>query len=107
MDAQIVVACVGGGFAVLVALISKIGSDNKKDHGEGSKGSSKGEKWERGVRRDLKLNYVFLDYLFFGVGTRCIPPLFLGKSIPLFKLVSKSFSTAYSLPLAHPTLGVT
>jgi len=34
MDAQIVVACVGGGFAVLVALISKIGSDNKKDHGE-------------------------------------------------------------------------
>ena len=27
------VACVGGGFAVLVALISKIGSDNKKDHG--------------------------------------------------------------------------
>ena len=28
------VACVGGGFAVLVALISKIGSDNKKDHGE-------------------------------------------------------------------------
>ena len=33
MDAQIVVALVGGGFAVLVALISKIGSDNKKDHG--------------------------------------------------------------------------
>ena len=28
------VACVGGGFAVLVALISKIGSDNKKDHGK-------------------------------------------------------------------------
>ena len=28
------VACVGGGFAVLVALISKIGSDNKKDHGQ-------------------------------------------------------------------------
>ncbi len=28
------VALVGGGFAVLVALISKIGSDNKKDHGE-------------------------------------------------------------------------
>jgi hypothetical protein len=28
------VACVGGGFAVLVALISKVGSDNKKDHGE-------------------------------------------------------------------------
>jgi hypothetical protein len=34
MDAQIVVALVGGGFAVVVALISKIGSDNKKDHGE-------------------------------------------------------------------------
>jgi len=34
MDAQIVVALVGGGFAVLVALISKIGKDNKKDHGE-------------------------------------------------------------------------
>jgi len=34
MDAQIMVALVGGGFAVLVALISKIGSDNKKDHGE-------------------------------------------------------------------------
>ena len=34
MDAQVVVALVGGGFAVLVALISKIGIDNKKDHGE-------------------------------------------------------------------------
>ena len=34
MDSQIVVALVGGGFAVLVALISKIGKDNKKDHGE-------------------------------------------------------------------------
>jgi hypothetical protein len=34
MDTQIMVACVGGGFAVLVALISKVGSDNKKDHGE-------------------------------------------------------------------------
>ena len=34
MDAEIVVALVGGGFAVLVALISKIGSDNKKDHGQ-------------------------------------------------------------------------
>jgi hypothetical protein len=33
MDTQIVVALVGGGFAVLVALISKIGHDNKKDHG--------------------------------------------------------------------------
>ena len=33
MDAQIVVALVGGGFAVVVALISKIGRDNKKDHG--------------------------------------------------------------------------
>jgi hypothetical protein len=34
MDSQIMVALVGGGFAVLVALISKIGNDNKKDHGE-------------------------------------------------------------------------
>jgi len=34
VDTQILVACVGGGFAVLVALISKIGSDNKKDHGQ-------------------------------------------------------------------------
>jgi len=34
MDTQIMVACVGGGFAVLVALISKIGSENRKDHGE-------------------------------------------------------------------------
>ena len=33
MDIEIVVALVGGGFAVLVALISKIGWDNKKDHG--------------------------------------------------------------------------
>ena len=34
MDAQVMVALVGGGFAVVVALISKIGSDNKKDHGK-------------------------------------------------------------------------
>jgi hypothetical protein len=34
MAVEIVVALVGGGFAVLVALISKIGSDNKKDHGK-------------------------------------------------------------------------
>jgi hypothetical protein len=34
MDTQIVVALIGGGFLVLVALISKIGSDNKKDHGQ-------------------------------------------------------------------------
>jgi hypothetical protein len=34
MDTQIVVALVGGGFAVVVALISKIGIDNKKDHGK-------------------------------------------------------------------------
>jgi hypothetical protein len=33
MDTQVVVALVGGGFAVVVALISKIGYDNKKDHG--------------------------------------------------------------------------
>ena len=34
MDTQVVVALIGGGFLVLVALIGKIGSDNKKDHGE-------------------------------------------------------------------------
>jgi hypothetical protein len=28
------VACVGGAFAIVVALIGKIGSDNKKDHGK-------------------------------------------------------------------------
>ena len=33
MDTEIVVALVGGCFAVVVALISKIGYDNKKDHG--------------------------------------------------------------------------
>jgi len=33
MATEIVVALVGGGFAVVVALISKIGWDNKKDHG--------------------------------------------------------------------------
>jgi len=34
MAVEVVVALVGGGFAVLVALISKIGYDNKKDHGQ-------------------------------------------------------------------------
>jgi hypothetical protein len=34
MDSQILVALIGGGFLVLVALIGKIGSDNKKDHGQ-------------------------------------------------------------------------
>jgi hypothetical protein len=34
MAPQIVVSFVGGGFAVVVALISKIGIDNKKDHGQ-------------------------------------------------------------------------
>jgi len=34
MDSQIMVALIGGGFLVLVALIGKIGSDNKKDHGQ-------------------------------------------------------------------------
>ena len=34
MANELMVACVGGGFAVVVALISKIGSDNKKDHGQ-------------------------------------------------------------------------
>ena len=33
MDTQIVVALVSGGFALLVALIGKIGYDNKRDHG--------------------------------------------------------------------------
>ena len=34
MATEIVVSVIGGGFAVVVALISKIGRDNKKDHGE-------------------------------------------------------------------------
>jgi hypothetical protein len=34
MATEIVVAVIGGAFLVLVALIGKIGSDNKKDHGE-------------------------------------------------------------------------
>jgi hypothetical protein len=34
MDTQIVVALIGGCFLVLVALIGKIGNDNKKDHGQ-------------------------------------------------------------------------
>jgi predicted lysophospholipase L1 biosynthesis ABC-type transport system permease subunit len=33
MAVEIMVAVVSGGFLVLVALIGKIGSDNKKDHG--------------------------------------------------------------------------
>ena len=34
MAVEVVVAVIGGCFLVLVALIGKIGSDNKKDHGE-------------------------------------------------------------------------
>jgi len=34
METEIVVSLIGGGFLVLVALIGKIGSDNKKDHGQ-------------------------------------------------------------------------
>jgi hypothetical protein len=34
MAVEIVVSLVGGGFAVVVALISKIGRENKKDHGQ-------------------------------------------------------------------------
>jgi hypothetical protein len=34
MAPEIVVAVIGGCFLVLVAFIGKIGSDNKKDHGE-------------------------------------------------------------------------
>ena len=34
METQVVVSLVGGGFAVVVALIGKIGRENKKDHGQ-------------------------------------------------------------------------
>lgn len=34
METEIVVSFIGGGFAVLVALISKIGRETKKDHGQ-------------------------------------------------------------------------
>lgn len=34
MAIEVVVAVIGGCFLVLVALIGKIGSDNKKDHGQ-------------------------------------------------------------------------
>jgi hypothetical protein len=34
MAPEIVVAVIGGCFLVLVALIGKTGSDNKKDHGQ-------------------------------------------------------------------------
>jgi hypothetical protein len=34
MAPQIMVALIGGGFAVVVALISKMGHENKKDHGQ-------------------------------------------------------------------------
>ena len=34
MAPEIMVAVVSGGFAVVVALISKIGRENKKDHGQ-------------------------------------------------------------------------
>lgn len=34
MAVEIVVAVIGGCFLVLVALIGKIGRENKKDHGE-------------------------------------------------------------------------
>ena len=34
MAVEVVVAVIGGCFLVLVALIGKIGSDNKKDHGQ-------------------------------------------------------------------------
>ena len=34
MGTEIMVSIIGGCFLVLVALIGKIGSDNKKDHGE-------------------------------------------------------------------------
>jgi hypothetical protein len=34
MGTEVVVSLIGGCFLVLVALIGKIGSDNKKDHGQ-------------------------------------------------------------------------
>jgi hypothetical protein len=34
MGTEVVVSIIGGCFLVLVALIGKIGSDNKKDHGQ-------------------------------------------------------------------------
>ena len=34
MATEIVVSLIGGCFLVLVALIGKIGNDNKKDHGK-------------------------------------------------------------------------
>ena len=34
MAPQILVAVITGGFTVVVALISKIGRENKKDHGQ-------------------------------------------------------------------------
>lgn len=34
MATEIVVGIVGGGFAIVVALINKIGKENKADHGE-------------------------------------------------------------------------
>jgi len=34
MDTSIVVALVGGGFSVVVALIHKLIKENKQDHGE-------------------------------------------------------------------------
>jgi hypothetical protein len=34
MAVEVVVSLVGGGFAIVVALINKIGRENKKDHGQ-------------------------------------------------------------------------
>jgi hypothetical protein len=34
MDSPLVVALVGGGFSVVVALIHKLSKDNKTDHGK-------------------------------------------------------------------------
>jgi len=33
METEIVVACVAGGFSVVVALIHKLGKENREDHG--------------------------------------------------------------------------
>jgi len=33
METEIVVACIAGGFSVVVALLHKLGKENKDDHG--------------------------------------------------------------------------
>ena len=33
METEFVVSCIGGGFSVVVALLHKLGKENKDDHG--------------------------------------------------------------------------